>query len=80
VLTAHRDAAVAEATRLRNQAHQILLQAEPAYSAALPPLTSPPGVAVPKGYQALGRGTVQAAITEVIKMLGQRLHPAITWV
>ncbi len=42
--TGERDAAVAEATRLRNQPHALLLHLDPPYKEHLPPLTSPTGV------------------------------------
>ena len=44
VFVTERDAAVAEATRLRNQLHQVLLQVDPDYRAHLPSLTSVAGV------------------------------------
>ncbi len=43
VLVTQHDAAVAEATRLRNQAHQLLLQCDPTYRDRLPALTTEGG-------------------------------------
>jgi transposase len=77
VLTTQREAAVAEATRLRNQAHQLLLQADPTYRAALPALTSPAGIAALEGYQATDQGALQATRAAAIRMLGQRLCLAV---
>ena len=44
LLVTEREAALAEATRLRNQLHQLLLQVDPAYTTHLPPLRSAAGV------------------------------------
>jgi transposase len=44
LLVTEREAALAEATRLRNQLHQLLLQVDPTYKAQLPSLTSKAGL------------------------------------
>jgi transposase len=49
VLVAQREAAMAEATRLRHQAHQLLLHRDPPYKAHVPALTTPAGVAALEG-------------------------------
>ncbi len=53
VLVSQRQVAVAAATRLRNQAHQLLLQADPDYRAHLPAVTTPEGITALEGYQPL---------------------------
>ena len=49
-LVAERDAVVAESTSLRNQLHQLLLQADPEYRAHLPTRRTPAGVAALAQY------------------------------
>ena len=44
LLVTEREAALAEATRLRHQLHQLLLQVDPAYKAQAPSLTSRAGL------------------------------------
>jgi hypothetical protein len=44
-LVPERDGALAEATRLRNQLHQLLLPREPTYRTQLPKLHTPAGLA-----------------------------------
>ena len=44
LLVTEREAALAEATRLRNQLHHLLLQVDPTYATALPSLRSAAGV------------------------------------
>ncbi len=50
LLVTERDGAVAEATRLRNQLHQLLLQVDPEYRAHRPALRTPAGVAALAQY------------------------------
>jgi transposase len=77
VLVTQREAAVAEATRLRNQAHQLLLQCDPAYRDHLPALTTPAGIAALEGYQAPASGALAQTRAQAIRLLGQRLHLAL---
>ena len=77
VLVNQRQAAVAEATRLRNQAHQLLLQADPAYRARLPALTTPQGISALESYQAPGPGMLHETLATALRMLGQRLRLAV---
>jgi transposase len=77
VLVAQREAAVAEATRLRNQAHQLLLHLDPTYKTYLPALTTPAGVAALEGYQAVGRGALAETRAAVLRLLGRRLRLAL---
>jgi transposase len=74
VLVTQRDAALAEATRLRNQAHQLLLQSEPTYRDRVPALTSAAGIATLVAYQAVAPGALQEARAAAIRMLGERLR------
>jgi transposase len=77
VLVTQRESALAEATRLRNQAHQLLLQSEPTYRQRLPALTTEAGIAALEGYQAVGPGALQEVRAATIRMLGQRLRLAV---
>jgi transposase len=77
VLVKQRDAAVAEATRLRNQAHQLLLQGDPSYREHLPPLTSKEGIAALEAYQAPGTSALAQTRAAAVRMLGQRLRLAV---
>jgi transposase len=77
VLVTQRDAAVAEATRLRNQAHQLLLQCDPAYRTHLPALTTEDGIAALEGYEAPAPSAVAQARAGAIRMLGHRLRLAV---
>jgi transposase len=77
VLVSQRTAAVAEATRLRNQAHQLLLQTDPAYREHLPALTTQEGMAALESYQAPGPGPLQETRAAALRMLGQRLRLAV---
>jgi transposase len=74
VLVSQRDAALAEATRLRNQAHQLLLQSDPSYREQVPALTSAVGIAALMRYQPVVPSPLQAARAAAIRMLGERLR------
>ena len=50
LLVTEREAALTEATRLRNQLHQLLLQVDPDYRGHLPSLTTPAGVRAVEEY------------------------------
>ncbi len=76
VLVSQRDAAVAEATRLRNQAHQLLLQGDPSYREHVPALTTEEGIAALETYQAPGASALAQTRAAMIQMLGQRLRLA----
>jgi len=78
VLVSQRDAAVAEATRLRNQAHQLLLQGDPSYREHVPALTTEEGIAALETYQAPGASALAHTRAAMIRMLGQRLRLAVT--
>jgi transposase len=61
LLVRERTAAVAEAGRLRNQLHALLLQLDPQYKDHLPALTTPAGIAALLTYKAPGAGRRGAA-------------------
>jgi transposase len=78
VLVTQRQAVVAEATRVRNPAHQLLLQADPAYREHLPALTTQEGLAALETYQAPGPGALQETRAAALRMRGRRLRLAVT--
>ena len=78
VLVAQRDAAIAEATRRRNQAHQLLLQCDPTYRAHLPALTTPDGITALESYDAPGASALDQTRAAAVQMLGQRLRLAVS--
>jgi transposase len=76
LLVRERAAAVAEATRLRNQLHALLLQLDPQYKDHLPELTTPAGIAALLVYTAPGAGALSAARAAGVRRLAQRLQLA----
>jgi len=77
VLVSQRDAAVAEATRLRNQAHHLLLQCDPSYRKHVPALTTEEGIAALEQYQAPETSVLAQTRAAAVRMLGQRLRLAV---
>jgi transposase len=77
LLVTERDGAVAEATRLRNQLHQLLLQADPEYQAHLPALRTPAGVAALEHYAAPGTRPLDQERAAAVRRLAQRLRLAL---
>jgi len=76
LLTTEREAALAEATRLRNQLHALLLQLDPQYKEALPPLDTDAGVTALVAYQGPGRTPLQREQAASVRRLAQRLRLA----
>ncbi len=74
LLVTERESALAEATRLRNQVHQLLLQVDPDYPAHLPSLTSAVGVRAVETYTCSSPSALQQQRTATIRRLGQRLR------
>jgi transposase len=73
LLTTEREAAIAEATRLRNQIHALLVQLDPEYEARLPTLKSRSGLAVIKRYVARSDSAVQKERASAVRRLAERL-------
>lgn len=76
-LVTERDAALAEATRLRNQLHQLLLQLDPAYRAHLPPLNSAAGLRAVETYVTQSPSLLQQQRGAALRRLAQRLRLAL---
>jgi transposase len=72
-----RDGALAEATRLRNQIHQLLLHIDPQYRIHLPALTTKAGVRAVEIYQASGTGRLDQERAASIRRLAHRLRVAL---
>ena len=77
LLVTEREGALAEATRLRNQLHQLLLQLDPEYKRHLPALTSQAGLRAAEGYTATGASPVQHQRAGAVRRLAQRLRLAL---
>ncbi len=75
-VVAERQAVVAEAVRLRNQAHALLLQLDPAYRTHLPKLTTRAGLAALEAYPAPTAGPLAQQRAAAVRRLGQRLRLA----
>ena len=73
-MVTEREAALGEATRLRNQVHQLLLQVDPDYRAHLPSLTSAAGVQAIATYTTASTNALQLQRTAAIRRLAQRLQ------
>lgn len=76
LLVEERDAAQAEATRLRHQLHALLLQLDPRYKQHLPALTSAAGLAALATYQTPAPGVLQQERAAAVRRLAQRLRLA----
>ena len=80
LLTTERESALAEATRLRNQIHQLLLQLDPEYRAHLPSLQTKAGLAAVVGYQAASARVLDQERAAAVRRLAQRLQLALAQV
>lgn len=76
LLVTERAGALAEATRLRNQIHALLLHLDPQYKEALPKLDTEAGVAALVAYQGPGRAPLQREQAASVRRLAQRLRLA----
>jgi transposase len=74
LLVTEREAAMAEATRLRNQIHQLLLQVDPAYHDHVPRLTSKAGLQVVETYVCTSTSVLDQQRAAAIRRLAQRLR------
>jgi transposase len=77
LLTSQREAAVTEATRLRNQIHALLLQIDPQYKDRLPSLETRQALAALETYQAASPAPLQQQRAAIIRQVAQRLHLAL---
>ncbi|CAA9546238.1 MAG: hypothetical protein AVDCRST_MAG88-428 [uncultured Thermomicrobiales bacterium] len=77
LLVTEREAAQAEATRLRNQVHALLHQLDPHYRRQIPSLITAAGLAALEQYQATSRHPLDQARAAVVRRLGQRLRLAV---
>jgi transposase len=71
LLTGQREIAQAEATRLRNQIHALLL--DPEYKAHLPTINSKAGIQALQGYTALTESPLRQQCALVVRRLASRL-------
>src|SRR5450759_1879355 len=72
LLTAERNSALIEATRLRNQIHALLLQLDPQYKARVPTLKSRAGLAVLESYTCPDNTSLSIARAAAVRRLAQR--------
>lgn len=77
LLVTERAATLAEATRLRNQLHQLLLHIDPRYRDRLPRLTSAAGLRALETYVAESPGVLQQQRVAAVRRLAQRLRLAL---
>ena len=76
LLVAEREDAVAEATRVRNQLHQLLLQIDPEYAAHLPRLKTKAGLRALLAYTTPAPRPIQQHRAGAVRRLAQRLQLA----
>ncbi len=77
LLVTEREAALAEAPRLRNQLHALLLQLDPQYKEVLPPLDTEAGVAALVAYHGPERTPLHQAQAASVRRLAHRLRLAV---
>jgi len=77
LLVTEREGAVAEATRLRNQLHQLLLQLDPEYRGHLPSLRTSAGVDAAASYATAGPSPLAQHRAGAVRRLAQRLQLAL---
>jgi len=78
LLTRERDAAVGEATRLRNQIHALLVYLDPEYESRLPTLKSRAGLAALETYVSFSHDSLSKARAAAVRRLAQRLRLALS--
>ena len=74
LLATEREGAVAEATRLRNQLHALLMQYDPEYQERLPRLKSKAGLRAARRIRCAGSDALQTARAAAIRRLAARLE------
>ena len=77
LLVVERDGALADATRLRNQIHSLLMQLDPEYKKWLPRLQSKAGSASLKGYRTVSSEPLQQRRAASVRRLAERLCLAL---
>ena len=77
LLVAERDSALAEATRLRNQIHSLLLQLDPEYKRHVPSLRSRTGWFTLKNYVTQSHKPLQQKRAAAVRRLAERLSLAM---
>jgi transposase len=77
LLSTEREAAVAEATRLRNQIHALLSQLDPGYNGRLPSLTSAAGLRALLTYESREDSHIQRHRAAGVRRLAERLQLVI---
>jgi len=78
LLTIERNSALAEATRLRNQIHALLVQLDPQYQPRLPTLKSRAGLAALETYASPDNSSLSLARAAAVRRLAQRLRLALS--
>lgn len=76
LLSTEREAAIAEATRLRNQIHALLAQIDPEYERSLPSLTSAAGLRALASYVSVNEAFIQQQRAACVRRLAERLRLA----
>ncbi len=77
LLTTEREAALAEATRLRNHLHQLLLQTLPTYQNQLPRLTTEAGLRAAETFEVVQQSPLHQQRAVAIRQTAQRLRLAL---
>jgi transposase len=77
LLSRERDATVAEATRLRNRIHSLLLAIDPLYKDKLPPLASAAGLKSLLSYQSPSADAPAQVRAGIVRKLAERLALAV---
>jgi transposase len=77
LLVTERDSALAEATRLRNQIHALLLQLDPEYRSQLPNLQTQAGLAAVESYTTSSSSSLAQERAAAVRRLAQRLRLAL---
>jgi transposase len=77
LMTTERERALAEATRLRNQIHALLLHLDPQYPAVLKDLKSKKNLSILENYPIPDRNLVQQERALSVRRLAQRLRLAL---
>lgn len=77
LLTTEREAALTEATRLRNQLHQLLLQTLPEYQDCLPSLTREVGLRAAETFESPTDNLLDQQRAAAIRRTAQRLRLAV---